>query len=291
MTDPNALAPSELPGTGARCAVHADRAARVTCTRCGNFACEECETRSDSGAVVCKACESAGEGGDIPWEKRAELGIGRAFVQTTLAVLMRPWEFFLLRAREASILPVILFAWIVTTPSTVLGTISNLLSLDSTRQQLLANPFAREMLWMVEPPFYIGMGVVSLLLFPLVLGLYTVIWHLTLMPFAAAKRPIKETARALGYVHVVYLPMIAMLPFVTILNVLGLPAIGGAVVFPFVVYAYAMSGIAMWKTHRVDGWRIFAAVGLQIVGFFAFSCVLGALFAAVIISAMGLPLR
>lgn len=291
MSDTTALPQHELPGQGARCAVHPERAARVTCSRCGNFACEDCETRGDGGAVLCKACETAGDGTPIPWEQRSELGIPTAFLRTTIAILLRPWEFFAWRSRESSILPVVLYGWIVTAPSSLLGMLSNLLTLESQRTQLLANPFTREMVWVAEPPFQIAVGLVSVALYPLILGFYGVWWHLALLPFGATSRPFKETVRSLGYVHAVSIPMIVMLPFIAIMNLVGMQALGGVLALPFVIYSWAMAGIAMWKTHRCDGWKVFAAVGVQIAFVVVLSCVLAGLIVAVVFATLPVPLR
>jgi hypothetical protein len=206
-------------------------------------------------------------------------------------VLLRPWEFFLLRPREPSILPVVIFAWIVYVPASLLGILTNLLSLDSQRAQLLANPITRDWVWVAEPPFALGVGLGTLLFWPVTLLLNAVIWQLSLMPFAAAKRPFKETMRALAYTNVTSLPLLALLPVVGILNVLGLQTIGGIVFFPFFFYTYAMHGIAMWKIHRVDGWRVFAAVGAQLATFVLLSCLLAAILVGIIVAFMPLPLR
>lgn len=291
MTNTTALPSHELPGAGARCAVHPERPARVTCSRCGNFACEACETRSpDTGQVLCKACEDAGDGARIPWEERERLGIPTAFLQTTLAILLRPWEFFALRPREASILPAIFYGWVIALPSNALGMVTDLLSLESQRAQLLANPLTREWLWIAEPPFHIALGLLGPLLYPLVLGLYAVIWHLSLLPFGAAQRPFAETARGLAYVNAVAVPMLVILPVVGVLNVLNLAALGGLVTLPFSIYAWAMAGIAMWKVHRVEGWRVFAAVGAQVTFLVVVSCILAGIVVAAVFASMPFPL-
>jgi len=85
--------------------------------------------------------------------------------------------------------------------------------------------------------------------------------------------------------------MIVMLPFIAIMNLIGMQALGGLLALPFVVYSWAMAGIAMWKTHRCDGWKVFAAVGVQITFVVVLSCVLAGLIVALVFATMPVPLR
>lgn len=296
MSDTTALSPQELPGSGARCAVHPDRQARVTCARCGNYACEACETKSDGGEAICKACEAIGDlGGVIPWEQRNEIGIPRAFVQTVLGVTTKPWELFAARSKERSLLPVIVFALLVQLPVSLLGMVTNGFTMEAQRAEMLANPVVRPYIdqigWLFGWQFQVATILVSFIAYPLILLLYSVGWHVPLMLFGAAKRPFRETVRALGYVHATYLPYMAVLPIIAVTAWLGASQIGGLLGLPFVIYVYAVAGIAMWKTHRCDGWRVFAAVGAQWALLFVFSCGLGMLMAFVIFQNMPIPVR
>lgn len=82
--------PEEKPE--AHCAAHADRVAIDICSRCGSFACRECLVLGADGQGVCSAC-LARQGGDtapVPWERRGELGLWRAYWETTKAIMFNP---------------------------------------------------------------------------------------------------------------------------------------------------------------------------------------------------------
>lgn len=53
---------SAAPATEARCALHPEQPARVTCARCGSFACAECSTASG----LCRKCA---ESSSVSWER------------------------------------------------------------------------------------------------------------------------------------------------------------------------------------------------------------------------------
>lgn len=84
---------------GGLCAVHPDEAAAFTCDRCGSFGCGACRfggmpAPGVERAAFCVACARDGLDEPIPWERRAELGWWRAFVETTRLASMHPTRFF-----------------------------------------------------------------------------------------------------------------------------------------------------------------------------------------------------
>jgi hypothetical protein len=84
---------------GARCAVHPATNARFTCVRCGSFGCVACLFGGEppSGALrheVCRECSKEGLDEPVPWERRRELGVWRAFVDTTRLASRQPTRFF-----------------------------------------------------------------------------------------------------------------------------------------------------------------------------------------------------
>lgn len=84
---------------GARCAVHPGTEARFTCTRCGSFGCVACLFGGEPppGVMrheVCRACAKHGLEEPVPWERRKELGIWRAFLDTTRLASRQPTRFF-----------------------------------------------------------------------------------------------------------------------------------------------------------------------------------------------------
>ena len=89
---------------GARCGVHPDEPAVGACTRCGTFACASCAREGERGVFMCAVCEPyAGE--SIPWERRKELGLVSAFIETTKLAVLSPSKFYAIPPREHSALP------------------------------------------------------------------------------------------------------------------------------------------------------------------------------------------
>jgi hypothetical protein len=74
----------------AACAIHTDREALTTCTRCGTFSCQECLSQSPPGELLCAACISRAATSQLPWDYRDELGWLRAWWKSVGAILLRP---------------------------------------------------------------------------------------------------------------------------------------------------------------------------------------------------------
>jgi hypothetical protein len=74
--------------------VHDGREALFTCSRCGTFACDECLFSRLPAREICRSCAAKGLGEPIPWERRAELGRVKAFLETTKTVMRAPRAFF-----------------------------------------------------------------------------------------------------------------------------------------------------------------------------------------------------
>lgn len=98
MTAATALGAGALP-EGARCAVHPESDARFACDRCGTFGCADCRfgglpPEGVHRLAICRECAREGLSEPIPWERRKELGMIRAFAQTTRLVCLSPERFF-----------------------------------------------------------------------------------------------------------------------------------------------------------------------------------------------------
>lgn len=105
MTDANAWAEAGVPVAApghptrielpddARCARHPDGRAATICARCGSYACAEC-VFAWVPREICVTCAAAGLGEPVPWERRKEIGIWKAFWQTTRLVSRQPTRFF-----------------------------------------------------------------------------------------------------------------------------------------------------------------------------------------------------
>ncbi len=77
-------------GTQATCAVHPERVALQTCSRCGSFACEQCLGDSPPGETLCAACVAREGTHPLPWDERQELGILRAWFKSVIPIMLRP---------------------------------------------------------------------------------------------------------------------------------------------------------------------------------------------------------
>ncbi len=74
----------------AGCAIHPEREALTTCSRCGTFSCQECLSQSPPGQSLCAACMAREATGRLPWDDRAELGWATAFWRSLGPILLRP---------------------------------------------------------------------------------------------------------------------------------------------------------------------------------------------------------
>ncbi|HVG58204.1 MAG TPA: YIP1 family protein [Hyalangium sp.] len=92
----------------AACAIHSDRQAVTTCSRCGTFSCQECLSESPSGKFLCAACV-ARETSQLPWDYREELGWARAWFKSVSAILLRPTMTFSTAKSEGDVSGSLLF--------------------------------------------------------------------------------------------------------------------------------------------------------------------------------------
>lgn len=81
-------------GLEAACAIHSDRQAQQICTRCGNFACQECLASSPPGETLCAACVAREGVNRLPWDDRQELGMFRAFFRSLGPIMLSPRRTF-----------------------------------------------------------------------------------------------------------------------------------------------------------------------------------------------------
>jgi len=74
----------------AACAIHPERQAETTCSRCGTFSCQECLSPSPSGKLLCAACVARESTSQLPWDYRQELGWARAWFKSLKPILLQP---------------------------------------------------------------------------------------------------------------------------------------------------------------------------------------------------------
>jgi hypothetical protein len=95
---------------GARCVTHPEIAAQQTCSRCGNFACAECLIQRPSGAVVCTSCAAREPVELLPWDRRQELGVFKAYWKTCWLLIQYPNKTLSAAPQEGSFGGSVLFA-------------------------------------------------------------------------------------------------------------------------------------------------------------------------------------
>jgi hypothetical protein len=76
-----------LPAGDAICPVHPDVKATGACSRCGTFGCGACLAQ-EGGLWLCAACRDRET--VLPWDERANLGVWRAWWQTSMLMIGQP---------------------------------------------------------------------------------------------------------------------------------------------------------------------------------------------------------
>lgn len=72
------------------CAIHPDRAAMLSCVRCGNYACPECVGEGEEADGQCPACRAReGDHPKFSWEK-IEIPWSRGYFSTAVGLLRAP---------------------------------------------------------------------------------------------------------------------------------------------------------------------------------------------------------
>ena len=115
--------PPSPPSAPPACARHPDRAAAITCSHCGNFACPECDRRFE-GAHVCATCIDEGRvrSAGHPWADRDQLGIPVAAWRSIVMLTTDPGTFFdRVREDRAGLGDAALFGFLAMIPGTIVG--------------------------------------------------------------------------------------------------------------------------------------------------------------------------
>jgi hypothetical protein len=94
------------------CATHKERPALAPCERCGTFYCAQCLQRAADGKLYCETCRSRATA--LPWDQRGELGMMRAWWQTSVLLLKAPQATLQSAPRDAPLASSILFTLIST---------------------------------------------------------------------------------------------------------------------------------------------------------------------------------
>jgi hypothetical protein len=186
-----------------------------TCARCGAFICSACRhVKGDQ--VLCSTCAGRDDAGyePTPWERRAELGLPRAWWETAKRVLMEPEKFWRSVRPKAPWQDALWFGWLVVVLAAAIAIPFQLLQMGQLRDaiqkltgpELGLPPEVRKVLlyWGGESGALstVAMQVAGVALYPVVLLITAAIIHVFAMLAGASKNGFGATVRALAYASV-----------------------------------------------------------------------------------------
>lgn len=242
------------------CAVHRDRNAAATCTRCGSFACEECLFVSTQGLETCRACAYGGLDEPVPLERRRSLGWWKATRATIRLAMLQPSRFFRTPPAERGFGVPLLFAtglytfgqicqvaWVMLGMGALwwVAASASEAAIRSDQAALVSGLFvgyslAAVLCTLVQAPVYGLLGAV----------LAGALTHGTLRLLGRARAPLERTLRAVCYANA---PL-----------VLGVvPLLGGLVGW---FWMLGLEVIGVRETHRTStGTALIAVMGYRLV--------------------------
>lgn len=173
----------------------------------------------------------------MPWERRGELGLVKAYLDTWVQVVTAPTRFFTGAGPSRGLLDGLLFAWLTAALGSIPETGLRLLTgLGSGSRQLMermlenpaVDPAMRKVIELLSsgesPAFVLGSSVAGLALFPVFFFIYAGVFHVSALVCGAGGRGFEATARALGYawapMALGFIPCVAPL-YLTVLLVMG----------------------------------------------------------------------
>lgn len=239
---------------GAVCANHPDTPATATCKRCGSFACNSCAVFDAEGTVLCAACAPRAAGA-IPWERRREIGFGKALVGTIKLAMLRPAELFRAQPSDLGYGSPLLFAVVTQAIAQLFGVVWQ--AVFALVMVAVTDAGAEIFLTQMVTPAAIL--VFSPLLTVLGIFIWSGIVHLCLTIFGGAKGSYDTTLRVVAY---------GSAPAVWAV----IPAVGG---FIGSIWSIVIEIIGLAEAHGTTGGRAAAAVLVPI----ALCCVVALAFA------------
>ncbi len=244
---------------GARCARHPDVDASEVCARCGDFLCAACTLVTSEGRPCCARCQPlAGE--PFPWERRGELGLGRAFLETFTGTIVRTRELFARGFRDRSVVPALAFGAAIETPIAIAR---------AALYQAFPAPEAGMLLPLDR--IEIGRAIGAPILFALETALVAAFWWVGLMFVGEGKRSFADVLRAMAYVRGALAP-------------LGLTAIALAHLdsdvrviagLSLALVSLLMQTRAIGALTGASAWRVIAAAAVMVLALSAILCGVG----------------
>jgi hypothetical protein len=259
-------APPSAALVGASCAEHGDRGATFVCTRCGDFACDECAFSRVPEREVCRRCAAHGLAEPIPWERRKELGWRKAYWETTKAVLRDPTRFYKTPSTEEGLMGPMMYGVLAyTVGQTLYAALMAVLLLGAGGVSAVMVDEQGLGGFLLAYFGCLGLGVVPLTLLQApVQSLFGIVVaggcaHLTLMMLKSTKGTLEASLRAVCYANAAYILMV-------------IPCFGALALLGYELWAEVAG---MREAHRIGTDKaVLAVVGfrvlliLLIVGFY-----------------------
>jgi hypothetical protein len=194
----------------ALCALHPGRNASTTCPRCGNFTCTECNPDGVSQCPTCRALPSARA--QVPWERRAELGVASAFWAQLKESTLEPTRFWKTVQPEGSAMDAFIYGWLVTVIAAVGSAPYQAFNFWSQKGQFknfppgtfdspAMKPFLDVIDWLSSHALLAAvlLTVVTVVMFPINFVMHAGLVHLGTMITGLRRYSFATTVRALGY--------------------------------------------------------------------------------------------
>jgi hypothetical protein len=201
----------------------------------------------------------AGEERSTPWERRAEIGLGAAFLETTRAVVTRPQEFFRKMPLAGGLGGPLFYAVIAGYVGLLAAALYDYVfrSIMGTSLERFGRSSEFEKL-MPMVPTWLGL-VVQVVLGPVLVALFLFVFaaitHLMLMLLGGAQGDFEATFRVAAYARATHLLQIA----------LGIIPCCGAIAV--MVYEIVVATIGLAEVHRVTRGKAAAAILLPLLIF------------------------
>ncbi len=198
--------------TSPSCVLHPGHYAGSTCPRCGNFTCVTCNPDGRTECPTCKALSSNAVRGKVPWERRDELGLVKAFWLQVKETTFEPRRFWATVDRAGSAADPFWFAWLVSVVAAIGSAPYQALNFwlqakqfeDIGRQLGNSGPMTQVLelfVWLGNHPVQATFAITAytVIIFPLGYFVNVGLVHVGCLIAGMRNHPISVTARALGY--------------------------------------------------------------------------------------------